>query len=309
MKEKSSGIFNIDESGTLTGLCGRLNIPEGVRLTEENCLHDHGFLTEVNIPASCESIRGNFILRCDNVLAFNVAKGNQSFIDEDGVLYTADKKELVRYPAGRACELFRLPDEVESIGAYAFADAKKVSAVLVGGNCRRIKENAFVDTTYSRIKNSEGGGLGGIYERLGIRKYYISPSVKDIGNSIFEGGWEEDGLYYDDIIVGGEIGSVIWEHCNGCNIRFLEVKEEDAEEFLATPYEELLERYKKEAEGPFSFEFTDEGFGGRVEGDRLELFTLDPSRKNLTVCRLDAKLPKNRYEKVKTDKLFPLCLL
>jgi hypothetical protein len=77
------------------------------------------------------------------------------------------------------------------------------------------------------------------------------------------------------------------------------VREEDAEAFLATHYEELVERHKAESEGPISFEFTDEGFGGRLEGDTLKLFVLDPIRKDVTVCQLDAKLPQNRYENVK----------
>ena len=303
MKNNGMNIFNIDENGVLTGLCGTLNIPEGVTRLDGDiycrCLTDYDFLTEVNIPASCEKIEGGFILRCNNVLAFNVAEGNRHFISEDGVLYTADKKTLVRYPAGKACEIFRMPDEVEKIGPWAFADAKNVSGICIGKNCRSIGENAFIKTTHYTLEKDDGGSITGIGKYFGIRKYYISPSVKDIGNQIFEGGWCEDGLFYDDIIVGGEIGSPIWEHCNKCNIPFLEVREEDAEAFLSTHYEELVERHKAESEGPISFEFTDEGFGGRLEGDTLKLFVLDPIRKDVTVCQLDAKLPQNRYEKIK----------
>lgn len=303
MKNNGMNIFNIDENGVLTGLCGTLNIPEGVTRFGGDiyyrCLFDYDFLTEVNIPASCENIGGRFILKCNNVLAFNVAEGNRHFISEDGVLYTADKKTLIRYPAGKECEIFRVPNDVEQIGDYAFADAKNVSGICIGKNCRSIGENAYIKTTHYTLEKDDEGSITGIGKYFGIRKYYISPSVKDIGDQIFEGGWCEDGLFYDAIIVGGEIGSPIWEHCNKCNIPFLEVSEEDAEAFLSTPYEELVERHKTAGEKPISFEFTDEGFGGRLEGDTLKLFVLDPIRKDVTVCQLDAKLPQNRYEKIK----------
>ncbi len=295
MKNNGLNIFNIDENGALFGLCETLNIPEGVTWLHAYSLYDYSFITEVNVPASCEIIEGSFIEKCNNVLVFNVVKENQHFISEGGVVYTADKKKLVRYPAGKACEIFRVPDEVEQIGDYAFADAKNVSGILIGKNCRSIRENAFVNTTaYSY--SSDGYH---IEKYLGVRKYYISPAVEDVASQIFEGGYEEDGVFYAPIIVGGEVGSVIWEHCNKCNISFLEVREEDAEAFLATPYEELVERHKTESERSISFEFTDAGFGGRLEGDTLELFALDLTNKDVTVCRLDAKLPQSRYEKIK----------
>jgi len=210
------------------------------------------------------------------------------------VVYTADKKKLVRYPSGKECVIFRVPDEVEQIGDYAFADAEKLSGVLIGKNCRSICENAFVETTACSYASDNH-----VEKYLGIRKYYISPAVEDIGAQIFDGDWEEDGLYYNDIIVGGATGSAIWEHCNKCNIPFLEVREEEAEAFLATPYETLVERHKKASEAPISFEFSDEGFGGRLDGETLSIFSLDSARKGVTICSLDPKLPKNRYEKIK----------
>ena len=304
MKYNEASIFNIDENGVLTGLCNEIRIPEGVMRLGIGQYHvggldDYDFITDVHIPASCEEIEDGFIKNCKNVRALHVDAANKHFIDEDGVIYTADKKKLVKYPAARECEIFRLPDETAEIAAQAFEDAQNVSAVYIGENCRGIGEKAFVKTTHYTLQKSERGGITGVDEHLGIRKYYISPSVQNIENDIFEGGWCEDELYYAEIVVGGEIGSAIWEHCNRRNIKFLEVKEEDAEAFLATPFEELLKLHEKASNAPLSLEFTEEGFGGRLEGDTLELFVLDPTRKDVTVCSLDAKLPQNRYENVK----------
>ena len=302
MKNKETNIFNIDENGVLIGLNSVMNIPDGV--TKLSVGPSYGtkqfeFITEVNIPASCEKIDGRFIGCFDHAVRFSVSGDSKHFTSENGVLYTADKKMLVRYPSDMACDIFRVADEVEEIGEYAFSDAKNISGMYIGKNCRSIKQNAFIKTTYCTYEKSDRGGITGVGEYLGIRKYYVSPSVEHIANQIFEGGWCEDELFYEDIIVGGEMGSAIWEHCNACDIKFLEVKEEDAETFLATPFKELLKLHEEASNGPLSLEFTEEGFGGRLEDDTLELFVLDSTRKDVTVCQLDTKLPRSRYEKIK----------
>ena len=302
MKNNGLNIFNIDENGVITGLCERVNIPEGVEKIatdfHNGCLCGYDFITEINIPSTCECISGEWVFMCKNLTDINVAKENQQFVSEGGVLYTADKSRLVRYPSRKECDVFHLPCEVEEIGSFAFADAKNISGIYIGKNCRSIGENAFSNTTGYLPSNNYPFPI--TYDRyLGIRKYYISPSVTDIAKQIFEGSYEEFGMFYEDIIVGGEVGSAIWEHCNRCNIKFLDVREEAAEEFLSAPYEKLVERHKIVSESPISFEFTDECFGGRLVGDTLELFALDGAGAGVTVCQLDAKLPQNRYEKVK----------
>ncbi|MBO5715459.1 MAG: leucine-rich repeat protein, partial [Clostridia bacterium] len=247
MKNNGLNIFNIDENGVITGLCDTINIPEGVTKIGHGSFYGdltkYDFITEVNIPASCEEIEANFIRNYDNAIRFFVSSENKNFISENGVIYTVGKKKLIKYPAGKVCDIFFVPDEVEEIGEYAFADAKNVSGIMIGKNCRSIGENAFDRTTYTILRNNNCGAItGDNSEYLGIRKYYISPSVQDLAHDIFDGDWCEDGVFYENVIVGGTIGSAIWEHCNKCNIPFLEVSEEDAEAFLATPYEELVER-------------------------------------------------------------------
>lgn len=304
MKNNEKSIFNIDENGVLTGLCGVLNIPEGVTKIAHNysfgVATECDFITEVNIPASCEEVEGDFIQNYNNVLRFCVSSENKNLISENGVIYTLGKKKLIKYPAGMVCDIFCVPAEVEEIGEYAFAHAKHVSGVYIGKNCRSIKKNAFHQTTHTVLgKNEYGAITEDCCEYLGIRKYYISPSVQDLAHDIFDGDWCEDGVFYENVIVGGEIGSAIWEYCNKCDIKFLEVKEEDAEAFLATPFAELQALHKATGDFPVLFDFTEEGFGGKLEGDTLELFVLDKSRKDVTVCKLDARLPQSRCEKIK----------
>ena len=304
MKNNEKSIFNIDENGVLTGLCDVLTIPEGVTKLASNSrfgeITECDFIREVILPASCEEVDGNFIRNYTGVVRFSVSSENKKLMSENGVLYTIDKKKLIRYPSRMACDVFRVPDEVEEVGECAFIHANHVSGVYVGKHCRSIRQRAFHNTTDSVLEKNEHGAITeDSCKYLGIRKYYISPSVQVLAQDIFESDWCEDGVFYENIIVGGEIGSAIWEYCNKCDIKFLEVKEEEAEAFLATPFEELQALHKATSDNPIFFEFTEEGFGGKIAEGTLELFALDESRRDITICNLDAKLPRTRYEKVK----------
>ena len=175
MKNNEANIFTIDENGVLTGFCSALNIPEGVTKIGYNSFYGErtecDFITEMNIPASCEEIEVEFIQNYNNVLRFSVSAENKNLISENGVVYTVDKKKLIKYPAGKACDIFHVPNEVEEIGECAFADAKNVSGIYIGKNCRSIKENAFHRTTHTVwVKNEHGAITEDNYEYHGIRK-------------------------------------------------------------------------------------------------------------------------------------------
>ena len=92
MKNNEKSIFNIDENGVLTGLCGVLNIPEGVTKIAHNYSFGFAtecdFITEVNIPASCEEVEGYFIQNYNNARRFCVSNENKNLLSENGVLYT-----------------------------------------------------------------------------------------------------------------------------------------------------------------------------------------------------------------------------
>ena len=42
----------------------------------------------------------------------------------DGVVYSADKKVLIKYPEDKADEAFYIPESVEEIGEDSFAETK-----------------------------------------------------------------------------------------------------------------------------------------------------------------------------------------
>ena len=78
MKNKETNIFNIDENGVLIGLNSVMNIPEGVTKLSGDLFYCGSkdqckFIAEVNIPASCEEIDGQFIGCFDHAVRFSVS--------------------------------------------------------------------------------------------------------------------------------------------------------------------------------------------------------------------------------------------
>jgi len=98
--------------------------------------------------------------------SYDVDPANPAFCSRDGVLYTKDMHELVKYPGGQGRTTFALPpsiqivrgssfdsarylervtlgDSVRIIGAYAFANCVGLSVLNIPAGMRAIGENAF----------------------------------------------------------------------------------------------------------------------------------------------------------------------
>ena len=57
----------------------------------------------------------------------------------DGVVYSADKKVLIKYPEESQEKTFYVPDFVEEIGDDCFVDNSTVEYIFIGNNVKIIK--------------------------------------------------------------------------------------------------------------------------------------------------------------------------
>mgnify|MGYP003295494727 CR=1 FL=1 len=87
-------------------------------------------LETVEIPANVESIGDRAFSACDNLKEFIVAEENTEFTAVDGVLYTKDKTELLRYPNGKTDVVFEIPGGVKIIGDSAFSNSSLKRVVI-----------------------------------------------------------------------------------------------------------------------------------------------------------------------------------
>lgn len=93
----------------------------------------------------------SLMLDLSSVARYEVAEDNPYFISIDGILFSKDKKELVLYPCAAAETHYDVPRGTETIGCYAFADARDLTSITLPLGLREIKLSAFSRTGLNRI--------------------------------------------------------------------------------------------------------------------------------------------------------------
>ena len=118
-------------------------VPEGT-----TAIHFMAFGSQVktvHIPASVSSIFGGPGLSGDSTVAYSVAEDSPYFCADDGILYSKDKRMLIRYPASKPDKSFAVPDHVECISDHAFASAQYLEEVYILTTVHAIKWTPFTD--------------------------------------------------------------------------------------------------------------------------------------------------------------------
>ena len=175
-------------------------IPEGVKSIGEYVFSNCN-LVNVTLPNSLESI-GEFAFFCCNSLQQLLIPANVSYIgtlafeacgslkeilvDErnaaysslDGVLFNADKTEMIFCPSTRA-GTYVIPDSVISIGAYAFAHCGELTDITFPDRLARIGDHAFSGCA-------------------SLTRLTIPSGVTQIGKSAFEACGSLTGIWVTD---------------------------------------------------------------------------------------------------------------
>ena len=105
-------------------------------------------LETVNIPTTTTNITEGSI-NGGKIMNIFVAEGNPKYSDTDGVLFTADAKTLLLYPAGRTGE-YTVPATTEKIGKRAFASSHSTKVNLNEG-LKSIEASAFLSSSITDI--------------------------------------------------------------------------------------------------------------------------------------------------------------
>ncbi len=101
-------------------------------------------LSEIYIPKSVERFVQSPFVNCLSLENIIVDPENPYFCSVDGVLFNKDKSVLWAYPIGNGESAYIIPDEVETIEAYAFSQADTLTAVTFNDNLKRIGDEAFL---------------------------------------------------------------------------------------------------------------------------------------------------------------------
>ena len=138
-----------------------------------NCCHD---LTSVIIPDSVTSIYFSAFSNCTSLNSIDVSPNNSKYCSLDGVLFSKDKTNLVKYPGGKS-GAYTIPDSTTRIGLMAFKGCTNLTSVVIPNTIARINHDAFNDCT-------------------SLISITIPDSVTSIGESVFSDCDSLTDVYY-----------------------------------------------------------------------------------------------------------------
>ena len=134
-----------------SSLCS-LTISDGVTEIQNGAFANCPALTEVFIPASVASIGRVSFANCTGMTAFTVDEANACYCsDEDGVLFSKDKTQLVQYPLARGAASYTVPDGVEVIWCEAFASCTGLKELILPDGLKTLEPNAIRGSGIERI--------------------------------------------------------------------------------------------------------------------------------------------------------------
>ena len=162
---KDGVLYSKDKSTLIAYPCGRtgsFKVPSGVIELGGDAFFDSS-LDSVKLPESVSSIggevfRGSKIRTinipskvsyisfydfdgCQNLESIDVSSDNLYYTDADGVLFTKDMTQLIRYPSSRT-GVYRVPESVTTVGELAF-DHSSLSRIILPEDLQMIGFGAF----------------------------------------------------------------------------------------------------------------------------------------------------------------------
>lgn len=72
-----------------------------------------------------------------------VEKNNAVYSSIDGILYSKDKRKLIKFPLGLNINTFIVPENVEIIGTKAFYNCQQLEEVVLPSSIKKIEDHAF----------------------------------------------------------------------------------------------------------------------------------------------------------------------
>ncbi len=131
---------------------GAYTIPDSVIDMHPYAFYDCNSLTSVTVPDSMTYgfLDGSYFERCSALTAIYVGEQNVDYCDIDGVLFSKDRTQLIRYPGAKP-GAYDIPDSVTTVKDGAFSNCLLLTSLTIGKNLTSIDiyHGSYLDTPFS----------------------------------------------------------------------------------------------------------------------------------------------------------------
>jgi len=208
---------------------GAVVIPSTVKLIGSHAFYNCSKLTgTVTIPALVDYVGYYAFYGCSSLSAFEVNSQNNYFTAENGVLFSKNKDRLIAFPITKT-GTYSMPATVEQIDPAAFAFSQLSGALVLPASVNTIGDYAFynakqisainVDGANQRYSSDNGVLLNRTQDTLFVcpfaktGSFDVPATVKHINYSAFDGCAGISALTLSNSIQS--IGAYAFEYCTG----------------------------------------------------------------------------------------------